>query len=147
MLGLDPRPLTAGWRLQMAGYYRSKYTDMNGDSKFMGTTQFEALDARRAFPCWDEPARKAVFAITLTVPIALSAISNQPELESGAVSATKRRFKFSDTPIMSTYLVAWCVGEFDFIQDQSSRGVVVRVYTPPGKMAQVCALCHSRCFD
>merc|ERR1712166_3970 len=121
---------------EMAGYYRSSYTNMNGDSKFMGTTQFEALDARRAFPCWDEPARKAVFAITLTVPIALSAVSNMPELESGAVSSTKRRFRFSDTPIMSTYLVAWCVGEFDFIQDQSSRGVVVRVYTPPGKMAQ-----------
>ena len=120
----------------MAGYYRSKYTDMNGDSKFMGTTQFEAIDARRAFPCWDEPARKAVFAITLTVPSAMAAISNMPELEAGAVSATKRRYKFADTPIMSTYLVAWCVGEFDFIQDQSSRGVVIRVYTPPGKVEQ-----------
>merc|ERR1712166_219209 len=121
---------------EMAGYYRSKYTDMNGDSKFMGTTQFEAIDARRAFPCWDEPARKAVFAITLTVPSAMAAVSNMPELEAGSVSATKRRYKFADTPIMSTYLVAWCVGEFDFIQDQSSRGVVIRVYTPPGKVEQ-----------
>ena len=47
----------------------------------MGSTQFEALDARRAFPCWDEPARKATFVLTLTVPAGIEALSNMPESE------------------------------------------------------------------
>ena len=91
----------------MAGFYRSNYTGIDGQSKIMASTQFEALDARRAFPCWDEPAVKAVFAVTLVVPIALTALSNQPELEVGCISATKRRYKFADTPVMSSYLLAW----------------------------------------
>lgn len=93
--------------VQMAGFYRSNYKGMNGESKVMGSTQFEALDARRAFPCWDEPAVKAVFAVTLVVPAELTAISNMPELEAGCISPTQRRYKFADTPIMSTYLLAW----------------------------------------
>ncbi len=48
----------------------------------MASTQFEALDARRAFPCWDEPARKAVFGVTLVIPANRTAFSNMPELES-----------------------------------------------------------------
>ena len=120
----------------MCGFYRSNYTDMDGNTRVMGTTQFEALDARRAFPCWDEPAKKAVFGITLVVPAGLTALSNMPEIEAGAISSTKRKFRFADTPIVSSYLVAFCVGEFDYVQDQTARGVVVRVYTPPGKNEQ-----------
>lgn len=47
----------------MAGFYRSGYTTVMGEAKVMASTQFEALDARRCFPCWDEPARKAVFQV------------------------------------------------------------------------------------
>ena len=50
----------------MCGFYRSQY-EVDGVKKLMATTQFEATDARRAFPCWDEPALKATFAFTLTV--------------------------------------------------------------------------------
>jgi aminopeptidase N len=53
--------------VQMAGFYRSKYTNAAGEIKHAGVTQFEATDARRAFPCWDEPAVKARFNVTLTV--------------------------------------------------------------------------------
>lgn len=51
---------------KMAGFYRSGYTTVDGESRVMASTQFEALDARRCFPCWDEPARKAVFQVGLT---------------------------------------------------------------------------------
>ncbi|KAJ1970963.1 hypothetical protein H4R35_005551, partial [Dimargaris xerosporica] len=60
----------------MTGFYRSTYTDDQGNKKVMAVTQFEPTDARRAFPCWDEPALKATFDVTLTVPAALTALSN-----------------------------------------------------------------------
>ena len=63
---------------QMAGFYRSQYTDSKGVKRFMATTQFEAIDARRCFPCWDEPARKATFVVTMIYPSNLMAISNMP---------------------------------------------------------------------
>mmetsp|Transcript_7191 Transcript_7191/g.14760 ORF Transcript_7191/g.14760 Transcript_7191/m.14760 type:complete len:905 (-) Transcript_7191:134-2848(-) len=119
---------------EMAGFYRSKYTDIHGESKFMASTQFESLDARRAFPCWDEPARKAIFGVTLTVPKNLDAFSNMPELSNKTLPGGKlKEIRFLDTPVMSTYLVAFCVGEFDYVQAQTEHGVLVRVYTPPGK--------------
>ncbi|CAN0102751.1 unnamed protein product, partial [Ectocarpus sp. 8 AP-2014] len=64
---------------QMAGFYRSGYTTVDGEKRVMASTQFEALDARRCFPCWDEPARKAVFQVTLVVPRDRMAFSNMPE--------------------------------------------------------------------
>jgi puromycin-sensitive aminopeptidase len=110
----------------------------------MASTQFESLDARRAFPCWDEPSQKAVFGITMVVPNELMAFSNMPEkscksllIDNSSTSEPKsnvyKEITFLDTPIMSTYLVAFCVGEFDYVQDQTNHGVLVRVYTPPGK--------------
>jgi len=61
---------------KLRGFYRSSYRDGNGTTKFLAATQFEATDARRAFPCWDEPAFKAVFATTLVIDPALNAVSN-----------------------------------------------------------------------
>jgi len=121
---------------QMAGFYRSSYTDIHGNSKIMASTQFESIDARRCFPCWDEPGRKAVFAVTLVVPAELTAFSNMPEKDSRTIkSGTKilRDIKFMDSPKMSTYLLAFVIGEFDFVQSKTQHGVLVRVYTPPGR--------------
>ena len=61
---------------QLRGFYRSQYTNPEGEQKYLATTQFEATDARRAFPCWDDPAIKATFDVTLVVPNDLVAISN-----------------------------------------------------------------------
>ena len=95
----------------MAGFYKSMYSDANGTKKVMVSTQFEALDARRAFPCWDEPAVKATFSVTLIVPAHLTALSNMPEVSStylpGKVPGglMMKRVVFDTSPKMSTYLL------------------------------------------
>jgi len=118
---------------QMAGFYRSAYSTVTGEKRIMASTQFEPLDARRCFPCWDEPAVKATFKITLIIPEDRHAFSNMPEERSVLLAGKRRKIQFAETPLMSTYLVAFCVGEFDFVQGSTENGVVVRVYTPPGK--------------
>ncbi|MBI1975329.1 MAG: M1 family metallopeptidase, partial [Parcubacteria group bacterium] len=116
---------------KMQGFYRSSYT-VNGEKRFMATTQFEATDARRAFPCWDEPALKARFSINLVVPNDNDALSNMPVSFVKSVGI-KKEVRFMTSPVMSTYLVAFCVGEFESIERFTNRGVLVRVITTPGK--------------
>lgn len=117
---------------QMAGFYRSSYTDIEGNTRIMGSTQFESLDARRAFPCVDEPAAKAVFQLTMIIPSHLQCLSNMPESSVVSIDKTTKKISYLDTPLMSTYLLAFCVGEFDYVQAKTSHGVLVRVLTPPG---------------
>ncbi|KAF9079195.1 hypothetical protein BGX23_004782, partial [Mortierella sp. AD031] len=105
---------------KMAGFYRSSYKDAEGNTKYMGVTQFEATDARRAFPCWDEPAAKATYSISLTVPTELVALSNMP-VASETQEGDKKTVHFEKTPIMSTYLVAWAVGEFEYIETTTTK--------------------------
>jgi puromycin-sensitive aminopeptidase len=120
---------------KMRGFYRSKY-DLDGKEHHMATTQFEATDARRAFPCFDEPAQKAIFNISLVVPKGKTAISNTlpvsvREHESGYEVVT-----FSPTPKMSTYLVAFIIGDFEYISKKTKTGTEVRVFTAPNKKHQ-----------
>ncbi|KAL4648404.1 puromycin-sensitive aminopeptidase [Arapaima gigas] len=123
---------------KMKGFYRSKYVTPTGEVRFAAVTQFEATDARRAFPCWDEPAIKATFDITLIVPKDRVALSNMNIIERKPYPDDEnlQEVKFATTPIMSTYLVAFVVGEYDFVESVSSDGVTVRVYTPVGKAEQ-----------
>ncbi|XP_011635269.1 puromycin-sensitive aminopeptidase [Pogonomyrmex barbatus] len=120
---------------KMKGFYRSKYTGENGTIEHAAVTQFEPTDARRCFPCWDEPALKATFDITLKVPIGLTALSNMP-VKNKVTNGNYETLTFESTPIMSTYLVAVVVGVFDYIEDMSSDGVLVRVYVPKSKKEQ-----------
>ena len=89
---------------RLLGFYRSKYQETSGKTKYLATTQFEAADARRAFPCWDEPAVKATFDISLLVEKHMTAISNMPEKLKRSVNS-KVLVEFERTPIMSTYLL------------------------------------------
>jgi len=121
---------------QMAGFYRSQFTDSKGVKRHLATTQFEAIDARRCFPCWDEPSRKAVFVVTLVYPATLMAISNMPPSRAEVRADGKRVEAFMPTPKMSTYLLAFCIGEFEFISGQTKGGVVARVFACPGNIAK-----------
>lgn len=123
---------------KMKGFYRSKYTTPGGEERYGAVTQFEATDARRAFPCWDEPAVKATFDVTLVVPKDRVALSNMPVKCEAAMDGDSnlKVVQYERTPIMSTYLLAFVVGEYDFIEDKDSDGVLVRVYTPVGKGEQ-----------
>ena len=120
----------------MAGFYKSSYADAEGKKKVMASTQFEALDARRAFPCWDEPAVKATFAVTITIPSNLTALSNMPESSMTHLSGGKKKIVFETSPKMSTYLLAWAVGEFDVVRAVTNHGVKINIYSPPGRAEQ-----------
>ncbi|KAF9963760.1 Aminopeptidase 2 mitochondrial [Modicella reniformis] len=178
----------------MNGFYRSSFKDEDGKTHYIATTQFEATDARKAFPCWDEPAIKATFDITLRVPTDLVALSNMnvisekevdhsgklkgdstkgpdaapstqkgdvpstqkgdvpstqkgdvPSTQKGDVPSTQKgdavggrlkEVKFATTPIMSTYLVAFIVGKFEYIETVTENlptPIICRVYVLPGK--------------
>ena len=117
---------------KLRGFYRSTYKDEAGHSHTMATTQFESVDARRAFPCWDEPDRKAVFEVVLTVDRDVEAFSNSPITEVERVG-DKNRITFSPTMKMSTYLVAFIVGKLQTTETVDVGGVPLRVVFPPGK--------------
>ena len=116
---------------RLLGFYRSQYKDKAGKKKYLATTQFEAADARRAFPCWDEPAVKATFDVSLIVDKTLSAISNMPQ-KTKKKFGTKTLVEFERTPVMSTYLLYLGVGEFEFLETKL-RNIKIRVVTTRGK--------------
>jgi puromycin-sensitive aminopeptidase len=119
---------------KLHGFYRSTYKDANGQEKPLASTQFESTDARRAFPCWDEPAFKAVFQVSLIVDEKLTAISNARVLRETSLPGTgKREVVFADSMKMSTYLVAFIVGEFEATEPVMVGDAPLRVWAVPGK--------------
>tara|TARA_Y100000590_G_scaffold114296_1_gene130234 strand:- start:3679 stop:6174 length:2496 start_codon:yes stop_codon:yes gene_type:complete len=119
---------------RLLGFYRSKYVDPSGKTKHIATTQFEAADARRAFPCWDEPATKATFDVSLQVEKNLMAISNMP-IKKKQNFGSKIIYEFERTPIMSTYLLYLGVGEFEYVQTKL-RNIQIRVLTTKGNKSK-----------
>ncbi len=118
---------------KLQGFYRSTFKDADGAERIIATTQFEATDARRAFPCWDEPDRKAVFGITLVIDPALAVFSNSPEAERTGRPDGRVAVRFTDTMVMSTYLVAFVVGPLVATAPVDVDGVELRVVHVPGK--------------
>ena len=117
---------------QLRGFYRSQYRDADGATRTLAATQFEATDARRAFPCWDEPAIKASFDVTLVIPDGFAAISNMPAAGETQTDG-KRVVRFQTTPRMSTYYLAFLVGDFAAVETTDDAGVLHRVFATRGK--------------
>jgi puromycin-sensitive aminopeptidase len=117
---------------QLHGFYRSTYTDPDGESRTIATTQFEATDARRAFPCWDEPDLKATFTTTLVVDDGLLAVSNSAEVGRETLGNGKVKVEFARTMKMSTYLVAFIVGDLEATDPVDVDGTPLRVIAPAG---------------
>jgi puromycin-sensitive aminopeptidase len=125
---------------QLVGFYRSTFTstDHSGTEHehTIAVTQFESTHARRAFPCFDEPEFKAVFAISLVVPDDLLAVSNGTEIERVPRGNGFDRVRFADTIPMSTYLVAFVVGPLEATEPRIVAGsagpIALRIVHPPG---------------
>jgi len=118
---------------KLKGFYRSTFTGADGTEQVIATTQMEATDARRAFPCWDEPDLKAVFGVTLVVDDDLAAISNAREVGREPRGDRKVAVRFADTMKMSTYLVAFIVGPLEVTAPVDVDGKHLRVAYPRGK--------------
>ncbi len=117
----------------LKGFYRSTFTDDEGAQHTIATTQFQSTDARRAFPCWDEPDMKATFAVTLVVDPELTAVSNGAELERTPRNDGKVAIAFAETMKMSTYLVAFVVGPLEISEPAYHRDVPIRIVHRPGQ--------------
>jgi len=118
---------------RLLGFYRSQYKQ-NGKTKYLATTQFEAADARRAFPCWDEPKAKATFDISIIAENKFTAISNMPIISKKRLK-NKILYKFAKTPVMSTYLIYLGVGEFEYLTGKIGK-IQVRVITTKGNKSK-----------
>ncbi|RDW60627.1 hypothetical protein BP6252_12010 [Coleophoma cylindrospora] len=119
-----------------AGFFRSPIQD-SGAVRWMASTQFEPTAARRAFPCFDEPALKARFDISLVAPRHLTCLSNMPvtkvqEFEALSTGKKMKKVIFATTPAMSTYIACFAVGELNFIETNAFR-IPVRVYATKDK--------------
>ncbi|PFH52379.1 hypothetical protein AMATHDRAFT_140150 [Amanita thiersii Skay4041] len=136
----------------MAGYYRATF-EQDGQTKYYALTQFEPTSARRAFPCWDEPLLKSTFSITLISRPGTVSLSNMPAIAEEDYEASPKTnealqflssfvspgeqwkiTRFQETPLMSTYIVAFANGPFEYIERTvelplSKKTIPLRVYT------------------
>src|SRR6266481_4422712 len=103
--------------------------------KRMLSSKLEPADARRIFPCWDEPAFKATFALTVTVPSTFMAVGNMPVVREDPVAPNLKQVAFAPTPKMSSYLFVLTVGELERLTADAD-GVTVGVVTTAGKSGQ-----------
>jgi len=124
---------SGGIRDSLRGLYRS----VRGEERY-AATQFEAADARRAFPCFDEPEFKAIVALELTYPGGNTAIANMPPVKTEEVGENRARTTFRETPIrISSYLVAFTVGPYESTPESVTPSKIpVRVWLPPGLAQQ-----------
>ena len=120
---------------QMAGFYRASSKDKDGKQKYMAVSQFEPTDARRAFPCFDEPALKAEYSVTLIADKNMTCLSNmdvasETEVDSKITGRKRKAVKFNRSPVMSSYLLAFIIGELKSISTDKFR-LPIKVWMTP----------------
>ncbi|HVC13249.1 MAG TPA: M1 family metallopeptidase [Acidimicrobiales bacterium] len=118
---------------ELAGFYRSTFTDEDGATATIAVTQLEMTDARRAFPCFDEPAFKATFDVTLVAPPGMGAFSNSAPVSERTLEEGRREVRFAPTMPMSSYLVAFVVGPFEQTAVRDVDGVPLSVVHRAGQ--------------
>ena len=134
-----PGPITFGAAFEgelndaLKGFYRSTFTDDDDTEHTIATTQFQSTDARRAFPCWDEPDMKATFEITLVIDPKFTAVSNGAEVSRADREGGLVAVKFAETMKMSTYLVAFVVGPLEISEPAFHGEVPIRIVHRPGQ--------------
>ena len=119
----------------MAGFYRASSKGRDGEKKYLAVTQFEPTDARRALPCFDEPALKAEFTVTLIADMKMTCLSNmdvasETEVDSKITGGKRKAVRFNRSPKMSTYLLAMIVGELKSISTDNFR-LPIKVWMTP----------------
>ena len=129
----------------MYGFYKSGYVNQNGKKEYILTSQFEAADARAAFPCFDEPSFKATFDVTMEIPKEMRAISNMP-VESESASKDRKTVKFIKTPKMSSYLLFLGVGKFESASTKLGNLKINALATPGKKQLCYLALGYAKKF-
>ncbi|XP_032650172.1 aminopeptidase N [Chelonoidis abingdonii] len=120
----------------LGGFYRSEYVE-DGETRVVATTQMQAADARKAFPCFDEPAMKASFRVTLIHSPNHLALSNMPvqsSVQQTIDGTTWNVTEFQTTPKMSTYLVAFIVSQFEAVEAMQDN-VLIRIWGRPQAIA------------
>ena len=114
----------------LAGFYRSSYTTQSGGKRWLATTQFESTAARKAFPCFDEPALKANFTIQITHDAQYEQVVSNMPVESRVSSSSDSNMvttRFKTSVKMSTYLVAFIVSDFECVSGSTESGISVRM--------------------
>ncbi|XP_062585470.1 uncharacterized protein LOC134247152 isoform X2 [Saccostrea cucullata] len=114
----------------MKGFYLSSYED-GGQTRYLATTQFQPTDARKAFPCFDEPGLKANFTITITRPIGWTSLSNLNIRTQSSVGTNWVHDVYHTTPKMSTYLVAFVVSQFQSKSGTFTNGKTYNAWAQP----------------
>ncbi|XP_040055445.2 glutamyl aminopeptidase [Gasterosteus aculeatus] len=124
-----------GWlNGSVVGFYRVVYSE-NGVTKKIAATDHEPTDARKSFPCFDEPNKKATYTISITHDKSYGALSNMPlEGDPQQLPGDKVKTSFQKSIPMSTYLVCFAVHQFGFVERKSARGVPLRIYTQPSQL-------------
>ncbi|XP_071478894.1 glutamyl aminopeptidase-like [Diadema antillarum] len=121
----------------IVGFYKSVYQDADGTDRAIATSKFQPTDARRAFPCFDEPAFKARYTTSLVHPPDYFALSNMDENRTETYGNDLQITHFNPSVPMSSYLACFIVCQFDYREMNLTSGIPFRVYAPPDVIDQV----------
>ncbi|XP_073690212.1 glutamyl aminopeptidase [Garra rufa] len=120
-----------GWlNGSLVGFYKTTYKEKE-ETKKIAATDHEPTDARKSFPCFDEPNKKATYTISITHDNAYKALSNMPVEKTQNVTDGKTKTLFKKSVKMSTYLVCFAIHQFDYVERISKRNIPLRIYAQP----------------